>query len=374
MKLLFASRLFKTRIVVISAILFIGLLFIVRGIAMSREASPLAITQKVRNLSAQETVWQVATAAVPGDVLEYFALIQLPNDYLKTVSGLSLQAILDDNFSYRDQTLSSVALGIGEAASADFAKKLLSPNGLEVKQLKSGEFIDIKWQARLAENISFSDKALPLLGSRIIAKAKKFSSREAETVISISSTLERSLVINAEATFYVPRVFGMNPRAAFDDLGSGVLIAGEDLKGIKTIRLAKSRQSLAWRLISNELIEAGIPAGLASGEQAIEFLDNNNAVKDKLSFKILPSEQRAVVVRATPSLVKQGQRRTIVLQGIRLNNAKELLIKNGQTFRLENINQINNRVLSAEIPATIKPGEYRLFVGAQEQDVKLTVN
>ena len=65
----------------LSVVLFIGLLFIVRGLAMNRGSSPLVVTEKVRNLSAQETEWQVATAAAPGDVLEYLALVRLPNNH-----------------------------------------------------------------------------------------------------------------------------------------------------------------------------------------------------------------------------------------------------------------------------------------------------
>lgn len=375
MNLFTSRRLFKTRVIIISVILFTGLLFIVRGIAMSRQASPLSVTQKVRNLSAKEADWQTATTAQPGDVLEYFALVQLPGDYEKTINNLSLEAVLDDNFSYRGQTLSSFALGINNANSDNFAKKLLSNNGLEIKQLKSGEFIDIKWQSRLAENVSFGDNALPLLGSRLLVKAKNFNSRETETIVSINSTQERILNNNTETVFYIPRVLGMNPREAYDSLGTGVLIAGNDLAGIKTIRLAKNNTTLVWRLISNELIEAGIPSGLPSGNYNLEFFDNKgNLLKEKLSIKILDTQNRTTVVAATPNVIKQGVRRTIVLQGIYLANAKELLAKNGQTFRLENINQINDRVLSAEIPESVKKGEYRLFVGEREQDVKLTVN
>ena len=132
---------------------------------------------------------------------------------------------------------------------------------------------------------------------------------------------------------------------------------------------------MIWRLISNELIEASIPAGLKSGDYSLEFFDNKNRqLKDQLAIKILDSQNSATIVAVTPSIIKQGARRTIVLQGIHLANAKELFAKNGQSIRLENINQINDRVLSAELPATAKPGEYRIFVGEQEQDVKLTVN
>lgn len=363
-------------LIAISSVLFIGLLFIVRGIAMSRVASPLVLIQKVRNLSAQETEWQIATTAQPGDVMEYLALVQLPSDYAKTINDITLQASLDSNFSYRNNTLSSFALGINAADSDDFAKKLFSAGGLAIKQLKSGEFIDIKWQSRLAENIAFNSKALPLLSSRLTAKAKNFGPREAADMVSINSTEERILTIkNNEPTFYIPRIIGMNPREAYDNLGTGVLIAGDDLKGVKTIRLAENNKTLAWRLISNDLIEAGIPAGLKGGDYSLEFFDNKGSLlKDRLSIKILDSQNRAIVVAATPSIVKQGARRIIVLQGINLANAKELLFKNGQTYRLENINQINDRVLSAEIPESIKPGEYRLFIGDRGQDVKLTVN
>ena len=99
----------KIFLVALSAMLFAGLLFVVRGVAMSRAASPLVATQKVRNLSAQETDWQTATAAVPGDVLEYFALVQLPTSHASAIKDIILAASLDENFSYRDQTLSSFA-------------------------------------------------------------------------------------------------------------------------------------------------------------------------------------------------------------------------------------------------------------------------
>ncbi len=365
----------KISLVTISVILFLGLLFLVRGIAMSRPALPLAATEKVRNLSAQETDWQIATTAVPGDVLEYFALVQLPGDYNKTVKNITLAVAVDDNFSYREGTLASFALGINQSIAADFSKKLFSKKGLLVKQLKSGEFIDLKWQARLNDNIAFSDKALPLLGSQLTVSADNFGQRKSEAIVSLNSTESRVAAKNTETAFYIPRVLGMNPREAYDGLGGGVLIAGNDLKGVKTIRLASNNKVLSWRLISNELLESAIPAGLKSGEYTLEFFDNKNALlKDKLSFKILGTENKATVTRATPSVIKKGERRTIVLQGIHLADAKELLAKNGQTIRLENINQINDRVLSAELPETAKSGEYRLFVGEREQDVKLTVN
>lgn len=359
-------------LILISAVLFVGLVFITRGIAMSHARLPLAVIQKVRNLSAHETEWQIATTAQPGDVLEYFVLVQLPADYADNVRDVRIFPKNDSKISYRPLTLASAAKSINKATEEKTADSIFN-NGLEIDTIKPGEFIDLKWQGRLNEAITFDKNQAPLLEEIVTVGAEQFNSKKAKTLITISSTLERQLSESKRA--WSPRLFGMNPRQAYDDLGTGAVIAGEDLGGIKELRISGSGKTLAWRLVSNELIEAGIPAGLPAGGQKIEFIDiNNKTLADKLSFTILPTEKRATVIKATPSVVSQGKKRVIVLQGIRLKDVKELSAKDGAEFELENINQINDRVLSAEIPANVPKGEYRLFVGQYQQDVKLTVN
>ncbi|MDP1709548.1 MAG: hypothetical protein Q8L21_01540 [Candidatus Komeilibacteria bacterium] len=359
-------------LIAISAILFIGLVFIIRGIAMSRPSLPLVITQKVRNISAEEKEWQVATAAVPGDVLEYFILAQLPENYSQSVKDVRISPQTDANIALLPATMQSASQGINDQTDQAAIDNIFS-KGLSVDLIKPGEFVDLKWQSRLNINISFDKNQPPLLETSVLAEASQFDSKKAKTLVTISSTQERQK--QTSKNFFVPRVVGMNPRQAYDDLGTGVVIAGDDLGGIKELRLADSGKILAWRLASNELIEAGIPAGLASGVYAIEFVDiNNKILANKLSFTILSTDKRATVTKATPNIVSQGKKRAIILQGIHLKNITELSAKNGQTFKFENINQINDRALLAEVPATAPKGEYKLFVGQYEQDVKLTVN
>jgi len=359
-------------LILISAILFIGLVFITRGVVMSRSRLPLTVVQKVRNLSAHETEWQIATTAQPGDVLEYFVLAQLPTGYNSNIRNVTIQPKNDSKITYRPLTLESVAKGINKGTAEKIADSVFN-EGLKIDVIKPGEFIDLKWQGRLDEAIAFDKNQAPLLEEMVSVMADQFNSKKAKTLVTISSTLERQIA--ASKHIFNPRIFSMNPRQAFDDLGTGAVIVGEDLGGIKELRLSGPGEKLAWRLVSDELIEAGIPAGLSAGEQKIEFIDvNNKTLADKLSFTVLTTEKRATVIKATPNVVSQGSKRVIVLQGIRLKDVKELTAKDGSEFKLENINQINDRVLSAEIPATAPKGEYKLWVGQYEQDVKLTVN
>lgn len=361
-----------TSLILISIIFFVGLVFLTRGITMSRTRLPLSVSQKVRNLSAHETEWQIATAAVPGDVLEYFVLVQLPADYRNNVREARVRPKNDSKIVYRPGTLESAAKNINKTTDEKIADSVFS-QGLEIDTIKPGEFIDLKWQARLNEAITFDKNQAPLLEEAVTVEAEQFNSKKAKTLITISSTLERQL--SASKRVWNPHLFGMNPRQAYDDLGTSAVIAGEDLGGIKELRLSGTKETIAWRLVSNELIEVGIPAGLAAGQQKIEFIDANGKIlAEKLAFTVLTTEKRATVIKATPNVISQGKKRVIVLQGIRLKDAKDLTARDGQEFKLENINQINDRVISAEIPANVPKGEYQLFVGQYEQDVKLTVN
>ena len=361
-------------LILISAIFFIGLVFIMRGLSMSQNKLPLSIEQKVRNLSAHETEWQVATVAAPGDVIEHFALIHASDSLKGVLKNIRVACLIDARQNYRAKTLVSSSQGINEEMSETAADNFFG-NGLEAAQIKSGEFMDFRWQTQLQPSLSFNEQEIPLINTSIKVEADSYGARAAKTLLSVYSTRERAEAAPVKSDFYLPRAISMNPRTIYDDLGGGVLIAGSDLTGVKTLRLAGSNKILAWRLISNELLEAGLPAGLTSGEQQIEFIDNQSKIiKDKISFTVLSSANRAVVIKATPNVIKQGTRRIIVLQGIHLKNAKELIARNGSEFKLENINQINDRALSAEIPAEAPKGEYKLFVGEYEQDVKLTVN
>lgn len=359
-------------LIAISAVLFVGLVFVIHGIAISRASLPLAVTQKVRNISAEEKEWQVATTAQPGDVLEYFILVQLPENYEKNVSNVLIQPKADTSIAYTPNTLQSASQGINDQTDAKTIDAIFK-EGLNINSIKPGEFVDLKWQSRLNKAITFDKNQAPLLEETVLVSAKKFNSKKAKTLVTLSSTQERQKV--AGKNFFMPHVLSMNPRQAYDDLGTGVVIAGEDLTGIKELRLAGSGKILAWRLSSNELIEAGIPAGLPSGVHAIEFVDTNDKVlANKLSFTILPTENRATITKATPNVITQGKKRVIVLQGIHLNNITGLTAKNGQEFKFENINQINDRALLAEVPATVPKGEYTIIVSGQKQDVQLTVN
>lgn len=346
-------------------------LLVIREAGITRNRLPLEVSQKVRNLSAKEMEWQVATTAQPGDVLVHFALLQLPADYLEPVRGIRITAATSALDAYRQGTFTSRALG----ATGD---AIFTKSGIAIPELAPGEFIDLAWQTSVSENTSFAKDEAPLLASAVAVSAHGFSESVSRTVASLFSTTPRSRVPLADETFYQPRAYSMNPRAAYEDLGTGVLIAGEDLAGVAKLAIKETGQALAWRLVSNELLEAGIPAGLAPGAYTVVLSDQKGKnVETGLSFEIRASGGRAVVVAATPSLVRKGEKRTIVLQGIRLDENLQLsLSRSGsrQVFALENPTQINERVLFAEIPATITVGSYTILVGETEQDARITVN
>lgn len=280
-------HLFKTRIALISALFFVGMLFVVRGLAMNKPVLPLILTQKIRNLSNFETDWQIATTAQPNDTLEYFILISLPTtDERKTFNNFSLQAIFDNNFIYQDKTFSSVALGINDASANDLAQKFFSNQGLTIKQIKNNEFIDIKWQEKLSGNIKITDNKFKILKNHSTIKAKKFQNRVAESIIGINfDSSKKSNQKKSDINFYGPRIIGINIQKNSNSLVIGAMVIGYDLNAIKTIKLKPSNKNLTWRLISNELIKIELPDLKDNNEYYIEFFDTkNNLLKHKLSF------------------------------------------------------------------------------------------
>lgn len=369
----------RQRAVIITSVLAIAALaiFALRQVDEARARLPIEVAEKIRNLSAQETEWQVATTVQPGDVLEHFMLVRLAPDYSQSINNVRLQSSLYAKGAYRQGSLVSLALGIGES-NADERANALFNGGIALSEIAPGEFIDLKWQTHVAENIAFKTGEAPLLESTATVTASGFNPRTARAVASLFSTLARSKEEKATDRFYLPKVLGMNPRSAYEDLGTGVVIAGDDLEGVKELRITQTGKALAWRLVSNELLEAGIPAGLEPGTYSIAFVNAaGETLRDTMSFQILPSKGRAVVVAATPSLVRAGQKRNIVLQGIHLTGDLQLFLrenKSKQVFALENAQALNQRVLTAEVPSTISTGAYTLLVGETEQDAHITVN
>ncbi|MBI2637136.1 MAG: hypothetical protein HYW81_03005, partial [Parcubacteria group bacterium] len=330
--------------IALASVLVVAALVAIREASITRNRLPFEVTQKVRNASAQETEWQLATTAQPGDVLEHFVLIRLAEDYPEPLRGIRITAETSNAEAYREGTFASRVLG---ATGGSLFNK-----GIAVAELKPGEFIDLSWQTSIAEDASFAKNEAPILSSAVTVSANGFSELISRTVASLYSTIERSGAGRiAQETFYEPKAYSMNPRAAYEDLGTGVLIAGEDLKGITGLSVKETGRTMAWRSIGNELLEASIPAGLAPGSYAVALYDaNNKPLENTLSFEILPSKGRAVVVAATPSLVRSGQRRTVVLQGIHLDENLQLVLSNrgsNQMFALENPSRINERVLFA---------------------------
>ncbi len=352
------------------AVLAVALFALIHRTSITANRLPLEVRQLVRNASAREIEWQIATTAQPGDVLEHFVLVRLAADYPEPVKDIRITAQTSNADAYREGSFASRVLG---ATGGSVFEK-----GISVAELHPGEFVDLSWQTSVTENTSFAKDEAPLLASVVTIGANDFSKLVSRTVASLFSTLERANVSLSADTFYAPRAYGMNPRSAYEDLGTGVLIAGEDLSGVTKLAISGTDKALVWRLISNELLEAGIPAGLLPGQYSVALYDTDNRViPNTLSFDILPSSGRAVVVRATPSLVKSGSKRTVVLQGIHLDEDLQLLLsKDGsaRTYALENSKQINERVISAEIPGTLTQGTYTILVGDTAQEAHITVN
>ncbi len=369
----------RRRAVIIASIFGIAVLavFAVREVDEARTRLPIEVAEKIRNLSAQEIEWEIATTAVPGDVLEHFVLVRLAPEHAEAIRDVRVQSSVYAEGTYRAGSLASVALGIGES-NADERAGAFFNEGITLSQIAPGEFIDLKWQTHVAENIAFGSEEAPLLESAVTAFSGGFSPRTARAVATLSSTLERGRTAEPASHFYLPKVFGMNPRSAYEDLGTGVVVAGDDLEGVKGLYLAETGKALAWRLVSNDLLEAGIPAGLLPGTYSVAFVNAaGETLRDALSFEILPSKGRAVIVAATPSVVAAGQKRTIVLQGIRLTPDAQFALrenKSKQVFALENAQAINQRVLTAEVPGALPAGAYTLLVGGEVQEVRLTVN
>lgn len=345
---------------------FVGIVFVYRGVAMQRTKLPLAVTYKIRNASAHENEWRIATTAQAGDVIEHFLLVHLPDNYPSALIKVSVATPLDAHSDYREATLESTSLGIAAGSGQ---------SDLNIPLIAPGEFVDIKWQTRLKEEVGFSVNEAPLLESKIAVSAANFTPLTAKGIITLSSTVARDIEAPPASRLYLPRLISMNPRKVYDDLGGGILIAGEDLTGIKTLRISGLNRILISRLISNDLLEAGLPAGLKPGSYNLEALDAKGAVlADKLSFTILASNNRAVVIKVTPNVVKQGQKSAIVLQGVHLSAVSAITAQNGQSFDLENIKKINDRVLSADVPDGVKTGEYKLVIDDNKQEPTLIVD
>ncbi|MBI1961478.1 MAG: hypothetical protein HYS45_02125 [Parcubacteria group bacterium] len=352
---------------VLAAVLF----FLVREANIAGNKLPLEVRQLVRNLSAKETEWQLATAAQPGDALEHFVLIRLSADNPDAIRGIRVAAQTNALDAYREGSFSSRALGVtGDA--------LFTKQGVAVPELLPGEFLDFSWQTSITENTSFANGEAPLLESAVTVSANGFSELKSRSAVSLYSTLERSSVSIAKEPYVAPKAYSMNPRRAYEDLGTGVLIAGEDLAGIARLAVLQTGRNMAWRLVSNDLLEAGIPAGLDAGTYTVGLYDKaGKQVSGTLSFEVFPSKNRAIVVASTPSVVRSGQKRTIVLQGIHLDENLQLLLSkagSGQVHALESLSRINERVLTAEIPAAISSGTYTILVGDDEQEAHITVN
>jgi len=351
------------------------LLLIIRAVGLERNALPLEITFQVRNISAQETDWRVVTAAQPGDVLEHFLLIHLPSGREAGVASAQIRVVPDTQTMYREQSFSSVSQGIDEQ-SAEQAVAFFK-NGITIPFIAPGEFVDFKWQTRLSQDVSFSGEAVPILIDQTYVGAPGFSGALSKTRMSLFSTQPRNTApAPKEDVFFVPKIIGMNPRSAYDILGTGAIIAGSGLEGIKQIQLAENNLQLVWRLVSGDVIEAALPAGLAPGAYTIEFTDvRDNMLQETLAFQVLDSKELPIIAHATPNEFSARQARTIVLQGIGLaEDAKITMVSKDRTIVLQNLTRIADRVLAADIPETASAGTYELYLDNRPQHITIIGN
>jgi len=371
-------NLFKSKFMQVGILILIVLVVTVaaREMTIERNKIPVALTYKVRNLSAHEEEWKIATTAQPGDVIEHFLLVHLPSSFTEDLYNVEIKANNTDQNKYRENTLYSVAQGIGEDSPSSISGAFFSKLGLTIPSIKSGEFVDLKWQTILKNDIAFSGSAAPLLENSVAVSAKPFSQSSARAALSLFSTIERSkIAAEKPEKYYMPKVLGMTPREVYEEMGIGALIAGEDLGGISNIAIKGVNKKPIWRMISNNLIEASIPAGLDAGSYNLELYDKNNTVSGALAFQVLPSRQKTIILNSTPSILKSGERRIIVLQGINLSaNMDVYLRKRGaRKIALENTNFINSRVAAMDVPETISQGEWDVYIDDNKQDIHLNV-
>jgi len=349
-----------------------------REFTIQDQPSPVEVFYKVRNLSAKEREWNIATVAQPGDVVEHFVLIHVPETLTEPINDIRVSYDGERGEQYRDETFTSASQGINNANSSSYVESFFNGKGVELAQVAPGEFTDFRWQSLVSNEIAFDQKSAPLIESDVEVRAPTYSSVISKTLVSLFSTIERSRTIVEDPIVYEPVVLGMNPRQAYEDLGAGVVIAGEDFGGIADLRIVGTRRSLVWRADSNEVIEASIPAGLEPGEHAIEFVDTDGKVlEDTFTFTVLPSKDRAVVVQTTPSTIESGVRRTLVLQGIHLSPDVHIQLRDqsrGQLFALEHQSSINNRVMTAEVPESARSGQYTIYVNDTVQQTTLRIN
>ncbi len=364
----------KNVLIGIGVLALITSMVLVKVLTLGSNTLPLEITYQVRNLSAQERNWRIATAVQPGDVLEHFALIHLSETYPESVEQVSLTAMLLRDTSLRETTLSSVALGIQENTNTE---DMFLKHGLTLGTIAPGEFIDLKWQTRVSEDITFSETAVPLLEDRVRVQADTYTANIAKVVLSIFSTQARDTTqLSTSDRVYLPHIIGMNPREVYDVLGSGVVIAGEDLTGVADIRIEGQSKPLVWRLVSNDVIEASIPANLEPGVYTITAYDQNNtAIQDTLGFSVKDSSEAVVVTSVSPNRAAVGEQRIMVMQGVRFTDDMSItLVNEKHTQSVENITIINERVASFEVAPSTPRGEYTLEVEGIPQHIIISIN
>ncbi|OJI06498.1 hypothetical protein BK004_03445 [bacterium CG10_46_32] len=352
--------------------------FVIREISITRDKLPLEISQKVRNLSTKKFEWEVAVSADPGDTLEHFTLVRLSSDYPNAVRSIRITADKNAQEAYREGTLASKTLGINTENAQTQSRELFEKEGIFISELAPGEFIDLSWQTQVADNATFEQKEVLLLQHTITVSARHFSSKIVRSIASLFSSVERTNTPSSIEPFYQPKAYSMAPRRFFDTVGAGVLIVGEDFSGLSKLAIKETGTALVWRLVSNELIEAGIPAGLAPGVYTIELSDaKGKHSQDLLFFEVRPSRGRAVVVATTPSVVRSGKTRIIMLQGIRLNENFQFTLgqdDSKQIVALSHTAQINERILTAEISRARTSENYTILVHTNEQEATIIVN
>lgn len=365
---------------VLAAIAVLAVLYGLAGTwhgIFSAPRSPLEATHRVRNISAQELRWGTATAAQPGDVIEHLLLIHLDAETTETVAELLIQEKKHTHETYRAYTLESLALGINRESAESKARDFFS-SGLAAEEIAAGEFIDIRWQTQIKDTVIFDTNEAPLIAYSTRINARSFAPHVAHAQVSLYSTVSRAITgaTTTDTTSYSPMVVGMSPRAGYDVLGVAVVIAGSDLRGIGAIRIDTSAKAEPMRIISNELLETAIPAGLSAGTHYFSLYDlDNKALPEKIEFTIAQTNQLPFIIAATPDTVIYGEARSIVLQGIGLGGDISLSLRDAysKSVELSNVTALSDRVIAVEVPKNTQKGIYTLFVNNNAQEVHITI-
>jgi len=119
---------------------------------------------------------------------------------------------------------------------------------------------------------------------------------------------------------------------------------------------------ITWRLVSREMLELAIPADLTVGEHMLFFQDAQRAIIGSLSFNVSSSDNRPIVTAITPDSITVGSSRTVVLQGIRFTDVRNMALRTKQEDISLGYQIITDRVMGVTIPDHISRGIYTVIL------------